>query len=448
MAWWVVGGGAVGEGDGCRGGGWCGCAQPLAGNGAAGAGGRASVLTGHTLVVGSSPPTRGARPAGHHRRIHLGIIPADAGSTWTSTPAIAPPGSSPPTRGARQAVRERDQAVLDHPRLRGEHASVTGVRPDIQGSSPPTRGARGPRHRPEVPRRIISAYAGSTSAQPRTWIGIWDHPRLRGEHKPCVTYLHVAPGSSPPTRGAHPLEGGRGAGRRIIPAYAGSTCIRHTQVARPGDHPRLRGEHSSGTSNSWPVSGSSPPTRGALLVRGRQRAHGRIIPAYAGSTSPAPPSPSRQEDHPRLRGEHESDPHGRATLAGSSPPTRGAPRRRPTPSGPTADHPRLRGEHMVQLGPLRKLLGSSPPTRGALSRPPRHHSRHGIIPAYAGSTSDPAGPSPARRDHPRLRGEHSSVGAAMSGHRGSSPPTRGARRWLGLRRRCGGIIPAYAGSTR
>ena len=50
-------------------------------------------------------------------------------------------------------------------------------------------------------------------------------------------------GSSPHTRGALDLVGGRGYGCRIIPAYAGSTlpgiCATHDTT----DHPRIRGEH-------------------------------------------------------------------------------------------------------------------------------------------------------------------------------------------------------------
>ncbi len=93
------------------------------------------------------------------------------------------------------------------------------------------------------------------------------------------------------------------------------------------------------------------------------------------------------------------------------------------------DHPRIRGEH-VEHEELHQRL-------------------HGIIPAYAGSTSAvspvspvPRGSSPHTRgalssalrgmrqagDHPRIRGEHD--------HRRRSP--------LVLL----GIIPAYAGSTR
>ena len=114
----------------------------------------------------------------------------------------------------------------------------------------------------------------------------WDHPRIRGEH--CL-----APHFYPRIRG-------------IIPAYAGSTMLTAFSVLC--------------------VSGSSPHTRGALLypsreqvchvdhprIRGEHRPRGGdqvralgIIPAYAGSTPPAPRLAALCRDHPRIRGEHD-----------------------------------------------------------------------------------------------------------------------------------------------
>ena len=196
----------------------------------------------------------------------------------------------------------------------------------------------------------------------------------------------------------------------------------------------------------------------------------RIIPAYAGSTL--------NETGDALR------------EMGSSPHTRGAPRRTACRTRCQWDHPRIRGEHVavwrdleVPLGIIPAYAGStnrleiavngwkgsSPHTRGALSfSPPRRARRRdhprirgehgdgprrerrarGIIPAYAGSTRwlkergfDFTGSSPHTRgalfkragilikvgDHPRIRGEH--------------PAPYEPLRFVG------GIIPAYAGST-
>ena len=90
------------------------------------------------------------------------------------------------------------------------------------------------------------------------------HPRIRGEHE--STQL---------------LDGGR----RIIPAYAGSTARKAADKAWSGDHPRIRGEHDTLEKYARSVPGSSPHTRGAHPAGQGEQMGGGIIPAYAGSTS-------------------------------------------------------------------------------------------------------------------------------------------------------------------
>ena len=51
--------------------------------------------------------------------------------------------------------------------------------------------------------------------------------------------------------------------RRIIPAYAGSTTWRVVSALARTDHPRIRGEHSSAFLMRISIEGSSPHTRGA-----------------------------------------------------------------------------------------------------------------------------------------------------------------------------------------
>ena len=157
-------------------------------------------------------------------------------------------------------------------------------------------------------------------------------------------------------------------------------------VSRDQDHPRIRGEHTRPTSIKAICSGSSPHTRGARLAPGRPNCVMRIIPAYAGSTTSAT-----------------------------------------SPRSSAPDHPRIRGEHLAH-----QLIGDR---------------RVGIIPAYAGSTNTDPAPTPAAGDHPRIRGEHADGPCVRFSGPGSSPHTRGAPSeslpTSGLRR----IIPAYAGST-
>ena len=254
--------------------------------------------------MGSSPHTRGARGTGVSGAHDCRIIPAYAGST-------------------RCHVRQR-RVLKDHPRIRGEHPMGARVLPRKSGSSPHTRGAH--RHGfPNVsPGRIIPAYAGSTVGEAINE-PIWaDHPRIRGEHRQWHPQQPVDRGSSPHTRGAPERAGGPPAAQGIIPAYAGSTGWISPGRRRCKDHPRIRGEHQALTRIRCRNSGSSPHTRGAHSPSPVGDGSSRIIPAYAGSTcSPGRRGP-RGADHPRIRGEHGIDILGRRVAKGSSPHTRGA----------------------------------------------------------------------------------------------------------------------------
>ena len=156
------------------------------------------------LSRGSSPHARGARHAGRHTSRRAGIIPACAGSTstcmfitspardhprmrgehhWLKTSEAGRLGSSPHARGALRAngaqclhvgiipacAGSTPRRVLraepgeDHPRMRGEHSVPYSYDTVAQGSSPHARGARA-----KIATRcpitgIIPACAGSTN---------------------------------------------------------------------------------------------------------------------------------------------------------------------------------------------------------------------------------------------------------------------------------------------
>ena len=197
-------------------------------------------------IGGSSPHTRGALRALTVLLNPSRIIPAYAGSTrvWRI-----------------ECLRWRD-----HPRIRGEHLSMFLMMVYAVGSSPHTRGA--PRLTAWMGRRwrIIPAYAGSTALASQAHSIALDHPRIRGEHAspasiPATARDHPRirgehrrprrlrrniPGSSPHTRGAPPSRSPPAAMARIIPAYAGSTKSAAGWLRRRPDHPRIRGEHPSG----------------------------------------------------------------------------------------------------------------------------------------------------------------------------------------------------------
>ena len=242
----------------------------------------------------------------------LGIIPAYAGSTV--------------------AGQGHDVTGADHPRIRGEHHVPTEQPGANPGSSPHTRGAR-----PACPRQrrrggIIPAYAGSTGRRGESRRGVGDHPRIRGEHRAVLADRGRDDGSSPHTRGAPRKGWVPSVQPGIIPAYAGSTRLIPCSRATSSDHPRIRGEHLHAVARVAVLGGSSPHTRGARLGAPRTPLRGRIIPAYAGSTSPSNSPRERSGDHPRIRGEHERVSIRETLSPGSSPHTRGALSATPTNS--------------------------------------------------------------------------------------------------------------------
>ena len=180
---------------------------------------------GSTLARGSSPHTRGAPDGGARERRRLGIIPAYAGSTRVANPPgaffedhprirgehrkIQSPiklmmGSSPHTRGAlrRRNITHQARRIIpayagstfsscliglrprDHPRIRGEHLRFLYSQILLRGSSPHTRGALTFTITFTTSAGIIPAYAGSTGTLGREPAARGDHPRIRGEHLP------------------------------------------------------------------------------------------------------------------------------------------------------------------------------------------------------------------------------------------------------------------------
>ena len=232
------------------------------------------------------------------------------------------------------------------------------------------------------------------------------HPRLRGADLKCLSLKRADEGSSPLTRGGLfclldllCLVG-------LIPAYAGRTSVPLRFPHRSWAHPRLRGADFSGHFFSLMMLGSSPLTRGGLvLLDGRSRQSG-LIPAYAGRTHHATVIPTAATAHPRLRGADDS-----------------------------------------LLVDVAQFEGSSPLTRRGLPSRLRSSSSLGLIPAYAGRTLAGCLVCAVSQAHPRLRGADYGNRPTGARERGSSPLTRGGRYRGWVIERGRGLIPAYAGRT-
>ena len=158
------------------------------------------------LSWGSSPRMRGTPRRHASHRGGVGIIPAYAGNTIT--------------------LSAMHEAYWDHPRVCGEHATGASTQVNCTGSSPRMRGT--PVVPPAYPTftGIIPAYAGNTP-RPDPWTGFpGDHPRVCGEHRSLSDLSDLEGGSSPRMRGTPVSRLRFYRIRGIIPAYAGNTALK------------------------------------------------------------------------------------------------------------------------------------------------------------------------------------------------------------------------------
>ena len=349
----------------------------------------------------------------------------------------------------------------------GEHRPSDDGDAGRGGSSPHVRGTLGLTLDGADVHGIIPACAGNTwsRALRNTWKR--DHPRMCGEHQAWKLNGEAIKGSSPHVRGTRVLVRGLVPPRGIIPACAGNTPRMSFFLLLFGDHPRMCGEHPDFTARISACWGSSPHVRGTLCKRFIRVFPIGIIPACAGNTALREPNVYVQWDHPRMCGEHDreieghvarpgSSPHVRGTLPGSArlllpagiiPACAGNTRSSRRRSATARDHPRMCGEHFT-IGAMRlAFAGSSPHVRGTLYSVVGFPSLSGIIPACAGNTSWTWATRQWSRDHPRMCGEHQGYAVRPISHSGSSPHVRGTPHVpFGVEVHAG-IIPACAGNT-
>ena len=317
----------------------------------------------------------------------------------------------------------------------------------FQGSSPLTRGKHGRRSGADAAARLIPAHAGKTVSRREQSTYAEAHPRSRGENLGGAAAVGFA--------------------RWLIPAHAGKTARAVSAARTVGAHPRSRGENRLDPITAASVEGSSPLTRGKHPPRPRAARRRGLIPAHAGKTSTFGLPCCAFRAHPRSRGENPRSHIEQSGTVGSSPLTRGKPRlcasmicrpglipahagkttRRCRRGGSIGAHPRSRGENRFQSPRGSSFRGSSPLTRGKPRRRRVRRPRRGLIPAHAGKTRRGRRHREADGAHPRSRGENSGSHPSRNIRMGSSPLTRGKRFTVGGDAQVTGLIPAHAGKT-
>ena len=149
------------------------------------------------------------------------------------------------------------------------------------------------------------------------------HPRSRGENDDRHFEVERGHGSSPLTRGKLVVDGHRPLPPRLIPAHAGKTFGFGEAFASEWAHPRSRGENKKSDHTDPGASGSSPLTRGKPASSRLSEMRSRLIPAHAGKTYQRSHRSHEPWAHPRSRGENPTFRRLRVSSRGSSPLTRG-----------------------------------------------------------------------------------------------------------------------------
>ena len=212
-------------------------------------------------------------------------------------------------------------------------------------------------------------------------------------------------------------------------------------------HPRSRGENRGHRRGGAVSTGSSPLTRGKLEHELSDAVAVGLIPAHAGKTSPRVSVCTSTRAHPRSRGENLTAARPCAMRRGSSPLTRGKPRKASICAVVAGAHPRSRGENYAPFLSRASWSGSSPLTRGKRRLLDTARVDRGLIPAHAGKTDAGISTTPSRGAHPRSRGENSQAEEMMRPRTGSSPLTRGKQPRDSGRHHDHRLIPAHAGKT-
>ena len=196
---------------------------------------------------GSSPRVRGTPTLSEYLILQLGFIPACAGNTSSSLVVMT--------------------FTTVHPRVCGEHDTISVPVLCSNGSSPRVRGTRCDTHPRFHGHRFIPACAGNTEGIAAADSVRTVHPRVCGELNQIMNLNTVLLGSSPRVRGTRIFKSYQFLIQRFIPACAGNTGDGSRRNCGVSVHPRVCGEHDMLWRPIECVSGSSPRVRGTRIPR-------------------------------------------------------------------------------------------------------------------------------------------------------------------------------------
>ena len=358
-----------------------------------------------------------------------------------------PDGLTPAWAGTTSTQPAAPARRRAHPRMGGDHESEARPAPAVRGSPPHGRGPPEARPSADSGGGLTPAWAGTTSSSASAATTPWAHPRMGGDHSSGTFHTALHKGSPPHGRGPPRSVAPRPAARGLTPAWAGTTRRDRRRMGCRRAHPRMGGDHLPTGKGYWTESGSPPHGRGPPLAGAHAGHRGGLTPAWAGTTPSRGPGGAESGAHPRMGGDH-AQPAGRlADGAGSPPHGRGPPRVPGRGHHPLGLTPAWAGTTSRALAATSWYQGSPPHGRGPLIRHLRQAGPQGLTPAWAGTTITRRGTFLPSKAHPRMGGDHPGSGVWGTISRGSPPHGRGpqpATRPPGQHPR---LTPAWAGTT-
>ena len=280
--------------------------------------------------------------------------------------------------------------------------------------------------------RITPAYARKSRTSAPALPGYRDHPRMRGENVLATSCRLRVLGSPPHARGKWDAKKHSYRRHGITPACAGKMTWYLPPMGGTWDHPRMRGENDTEILVFVAILGSPPHARGKYNAVGTANRCLGITPACAGKMRPISACASKGRDHPRMRGENHTRCCSGRHKEGSPPHARGKCFACKVPVNRHGITPACAGKIGLLLSLSCRSLGSPPHARGKFILPVRLVRSAGITPACAGKIRSQYLPAVKSRDHPRMRGENYSGANDIERALGSPPHARGKLRTRAL----------------
>ena len=169
---------------------------------------------------------------------------------------------TPACAGKRTCTATRRCGNGNHPRVCGEKFTVRFTRMVLPGSPPRMRGKDGVNVSAQAVTGITPACAGKRDKAGLPFAPVRDHPRVCGEKTSASSLFNTAAGSPPRVRGKELRVETCFSHDGITPAYAGKRVSRSRAKTGEWDHPRVCGEKTPFSENSFTKSGSPPRMRG------------------------------------------------------------------------------------------------------------------------------------------------------------------------------------------